>query len=74
VVASENGRRPAGVVSYEENDPADLCSKLEYVLANYAEVKAQLHPADMDDNVGRMADWLVGEGRTARRAEIAHAT
>ena len=32
VVASENGRRPAGVITYAERDAADMCLKLEYLL------------------------------------------
>ena len=58
VVASENGRRPPGVITYEENDPDDLCRKLLYVMDHYSEVKAGLTGFHTDDNVARMADWL----------------
>lgn len=79
VVASENGRRPPGTVTYDENDAADLCSKLIYVAEHHAEVRARLGQTKLgqtsgDDNVGRMADWLVGETTSGDRTEVAHAT
>lgn len=61
VVASANGRRPAGVVTYEDADVADMVAKLVYVREHYAQVKAGLRVDDSGDNVGRMADWLVGK-------------
>jgi glycosyltransferase involved in cell wall biosynthesis len=60
VVASENGRRPAGVVTYNENDAVDLSEKLIYVTQHYQAVKAGLRLETTDDNIGRMADWLAG--------------
>jgi glycosyltransferase involved in cell wall biosynthesis len=61
VVASENGRRPAGVVTYGDTSAVDMVEKLHFVRERYDEVKAGL-PADIgDDNVGRMADWLAGD-------------
>jgi glycosyltransferase involved in cell wall biosynthesis len=66
VVASENGRRPAGVVTYQENDAADMVQKLNYVVEHLEEVKSKaLQSPGGDDNVGRMADWLAGESSTA---------
>jgi glycosyltransferase involved in cell wall biosynthesis/LPS sulfotransferase NodH len=60
VVASENGRRPVGVVTYSDTDAADMVEKLSFVREHYERVKQGL-PSDIgDDNVGRMADWLVG--------------
>ncbi len=61
VVASENGRRPAGVVTYAEMDAADMCRKLEYLLQNYDVIKQQMRIETMQDNVGLTADWLLGE-------------
>lgn len=58
VVASENGRRPPGVVSYRDEDAVDLADKLHYVVQHFEEVKASLPQGPGDDNVGRMADWL----------------
>lgn len=61
VVASANGRRPAGVVTYEDTDPADMVTKLRFVAENYTQVKAGLSAENAEDNVGRMVDWLIGE-------------
>ena len=60
VVASENGRRPDGVVTYRDTDAADMCEKLLSVTARYAEVKSGLSLNTLDDNVSAMADWLLG--------------
>jgi glycosyltransferase involved in cell wall biosynthesis len=64
VVASENGRRPSGVVTYQDTDAADMSEKLVYVTTHYDEVKAGLRLEAGDDNVGRMAEWLVGSSVT----------
>jgi len=61
VVASENGRRPAGVISYKDTDAADMVDKLKFVREHYEEVQAGLGSHTDDDNVGRMADWLVDD-------------
>lgn len=61
VVASENGRRPAGVVTYEDTDADDMVAKLADVTSRLEEIKSSLHVDEDDDNVGLMADWLVGE-------------
>jgi glycosyltransferase involved in cell wall biosynthesis len=61
VLASENGRRPLGVVTYHDLDAADMAEKLRYVVEHLEEVKSSLHLDARDDNVSRMADWLVGE-------------
>jgi glycosyltransferase involved in cell wall biosynthesis len=60
VVASENGRRPRGVVGYRDTDPNDMVEKLNFVRQHYEEVKDGLHSETDDDNVALMADWLVG--------------
>jgi glycosyltransferase involved in cell wall biosynthesis len=69
VVASENGRRPLGVVTYSDTDAADMCEKLIYVTRNYPQVKADLGLQSEDDNVGKMADWLVGAPSAPPQAE-----
>ena len=58
VVASENHRRPSGVVTYEDTDAADMCAKLNNVTEHYAEVKDALDIQESDDNVGKMVSWL----------------
>ena len=72
VVASENGRRPAGVMTYEEQSADDMFEKLCFVTENYGAVKST-QPHTADDNVGRMAEWLVGDSRAAVGSEVAHA-
>ena len=61
VVASENGRRPAGVVTYEDNNVEDMVKKLTYVTENYQELKSTLRLPTEDDNIGKMADWVTSE-------------
>jgi glycosyltransferase involved in cell wall biosynthesis len=60
VVASANGRRPTGVVTYNDTDAADMVEKLRFVREHYDKVRESLQSDAGDDNVGRMADWLVG--------------
>jgi glycosyltransferase involved in cell wall biosynthesis len=60
VVASENGRRPAGVVAYRDADAVDMVEKLQFVREHYERVQQSLQSHPGDDNVGLMADWLVG--------------
>ena len=67
VVASENGRRPAGVVTYQDTNPADMVAKLHYVTEHYLEVKSGLRQDTGDDNIAKMADWLLGDHRAAVR-------
>lgn len=73
VVASENGRRPTGVVTYEELDPADLCRRLVYVVENHSTVRARARLQQVDNNTARMADWLLEEPAGPAVGEIAHA-
>jgi glycosyltransferase involved in cell wall biosynthesis len=61
VVASENGRRPAGVVTYRDTNASDMADKLRYVVDHFEEVKSGIRLEAGDDNIGRMADWLAGE-------------
>jgi glycosyltransferase involved in cell wall biosynthesis len=61
VVASENGRRPAGVVTYRDTDAVDMVDKLRFAREHYDKVKADIRCDTGDDNVGRMADWLAGD-------------
>jgi glycosyltransferase involved in cell wall biosynthesis len=60
VVASENGRRPAGVITYNDTDAADMVEKLHFVREHYEKVRDSLRPSAGEDNIGRMADWLAG--------------
>jgi glycosyltransferase involved in cell wall biosynthesis len=70
VVASENGRRPAGVVTYSDTDAVDMSQKLIEVTGNYEAVRAGLSPDATEDNVGRMADWLAGQSSAKAEAKV----
>lgn len=65
VVASDNGRRPASVVTYRETDAADMSAKLAYVVENLGEIRASLQKNESEDKVGEKVDWLVGNPRPA---------
>jgi len=58
VVASENGRRPRGTITYKETDAADLCAQLLFLIENESTIRASLERLERSDNVARMADWL----------------
>jgi glycosyltransferase involved in cell wall biosynthesis len=73
VVASENGRRPAGVITYEDGSAEDMCDKLLDLVENYDTVQAGLAGAVPDDSVGQMADWLAGEWSLTVKPGIVHA-
>jgi hypothetical protein len=45
-VASENGRRPAGVVTLSGTNVADMVAKFRFVTKYYLEVKCGLPPGD----------------------------
>jgi len=72
VIASENGRRPQGVLTYQELDVDGLCSVMAYVAQHRDSVCAQLEPSSTEDNVARMADWLMGSETFDRKEEVAH--
>jgi glycosyltransferase involved in cell wall biosynthesis len=58
VVASENGRRPAGVVTYAELDAVDMCQKLDHVLSDPERLRREIIRPTAEDNVGLTADWI----------------
>lgn len=58
VVASENGRRPPGTITYAETDAADLNAKLVFLVENDSAIRASLKRSDQSDNIARMAEWL----------------
>ena len=63
VVASENGRRPQGVITYQDMSADDMVAKLNDVTERYGEVKRGLSAPASEDNVAKMAEWLVSGGR-----------
>ena len=76
VIASENGTRPQGVITYSENDAAELCDRMLRLIENHKAVREELTnraPLSGGDNVGKMADWLSGTTATIPREEVTHA-
>jgi glycosyltransferase involved in cell wall biosynthesis len=59
VVASDNGRRPHGVIVYDAEDVYDLESKIKYVLANNDKVKHDIIVPVIRDTVKDEIDLLV---------------
>lgn len=70
VVASENGRRPAGVITYQEMNADDMVEKLRYVAENDQQVRARTRLVDTADNVGSMVEWLLGEAPASTSQEV----
>jgi glycosyltransferase involved in cell wall biosynthesis len=63
VVASENGRRPYGVITYVEGDPKALAQQLGYLLKHRSEVLSRIRdlaPFTDASNVELAADLLTG--------------
>lgn len=59
VVAAENGRRPAGVVTYRFADPDDLGAELRYVMNHYDAVKQATRLEEMSNPIGQVAEWIL---------------
>ena len=60
VLASQNGHRPAKVMTYREGDAMDLCAKL------FGITERQRKPMDgqtqeAEDNIAKTADWLLAD-------------
>src|SRR5262249_27993582 len=72
VIASENGTRPPGVMTYPENDVQGLCDQMLYLIENRGQIRVRLDET-AGDNVGRMADWLCGSPVSVNREEVSHA-
>jgi glycosyltransferase involved in cell wall biosynthesis len=71
VVASENGRRPSGVMTYAEIDATDMCRKLEHLIQNRSAIIHQIRMEPVPDNVALTADWLLGESQDGSNASHA---
>lgn len=75
VVASDNGTRPKGVVTYANLDEADMCAKLGLVVTQHERVKERTRLDQVDDNIDLTVDWLLGQSgiRPSKcEAELAH--
>jgi glycosyltransferase involved in cell wall biosynthesis len=73
VVASENGRRPAGALLYRDGDPDDLAGKLLFLTDHPAKDRGRIGSPEEDDNISAMADWLSGKPVRQPEVEVAHA-
>ncbi len=51
VVASENGRRPKGVITYNPEDPQDLAKKIEYVVSNREQIAGKIVKPRIEDTL-----------------------
>jgi glycosyltransferase involved in cell wall biosynthesis len=60
VIASENGHRPANVITYQEGNAADLRAKLISLTERYDEIKKNTQLQVAEDNISRTVDWLLG--------------
>jgi glycosyltransferase involved in cell wall biosynthesis len=74
VVASENGTRPAGVLTYPPEDPQGLAETVEYVLGHRAEIVARLEESDPPDTLADEVAVLTAAGRYSVIAEPKGAT
>jgi glycosyltransferase involved in cell wall biosynthesis len=77
VVASENGRRPQGVLCYQDTDARDMFAKMVYCTEHLEELRSSLRPIwptpagrDEEDNVARMADWMAGETSAGNCSQV----
>jgi glycosyltransferase involved in cell wall biosynthesis len=59
VVASENGSRPHGVVTYRAGDATDLCAKLADLVEHGSQHTRTQMRSD-EDNIAKTVDWLLG--------------
>jgi len=62
VLASDNGHRPATVMTYREGDAKDLCDKLGAITSCHRPRIQEGQSEEADDNIAKTADWLLAEG------------
>ena len=58
VVASENGRRPKGVITYNADDVNELEKKIKFVLKNIDQIKKRLVQPEIRDTVNDEVNLL----------------
>jgi len=73
VVASANGRRPPGVVTYQETNASDLAAKLGDLMDGYEAVKSRTRWESAENNTARMADFLHRVAQAGAAKEVVHA-
>lgn len=58
VVASDNGRRPEGVITYQADDSDDMKQKIEYALNNIEKLKGKIIKPEIPDTVKEEVELL----------------
>jgi glycosyltransferase involved in cell wall biosynthesis len=71
VVASENGCRPTGVVTYCATDALDLVRKMDSVLENRERIAASLQRPAVPDTAGEEVDLLAGDRQSGAASRCA---
>jgi hypothetical protein len=59
VVAAENNRRPASVITYDADDPAALCDRVGDVLLNYLAYRNAIVSPPLHDTIDDEAQLLI---------------
>ncbi len=59
VLASQNGHRPANVMTYREGDATDLCTSLVAITQGRTQAIQAAQLQDAQDNIARTAGWLL---------------
>lgn len=68
VLASQNGDRPAKVMTYREGDATDLCTKLFNITKHHKKPTPAVQLHEAEDNIARTADWLLADALGRRKA------
>ncbi len=68
VVASDDGIRPASVITFTPGDAADLHRKLTAVLGDLAAMRAQVRPPDVHNHLKEEISLLLAAGAAANGA------
>src|SRR5260370_6038500 len=68
VLASQNGHRPANVMTYSEGDATDLCAKLVTITECHTKAVPEPQLQEAEDNVTKTADWLLASAWDQRQA------
>ena len=68
VLASENGNRPAAVMTYRAGDPLDLCAGLVEIVEQRPQATREPRLQEAEDNIAKTADWLLADIYRERHA------
>jgi glycosyltransferase involved in cell wall biosynthesis len=67
VLASQNGHRPAPVMTYREGDATDLCAGLVAITECNRHTMRDAQLVDAEDNIAKTADWLLADACRQRQ-------